>query len=557
MSVSLAPDAESNISCYWDQPPRTVCGNEPFFKEHNGRRYCVLHYPGKEKSLEFLQALHRKLRNNDFDFQGVWFPDDVNLRREFKTKANFHQATFAGSVYFSSAVFKSEAIFWDATFRDFANFNSAEFESSVDFTRAVFKEHANFGAMIFKKDARFLGVQFRSADFSNSKFDDWADFCSAASEGIAYFHRAEFANAANFGGTRLGAANFNEVSFGGEANFGSCEFIAKAEFVLAKFKGTADFQVSTFRENAEFIMCQFRSAANFNKTTFLSDANFSNCHFSDSAFFGTASFGRDTLFCEAVFEHDATFTDCILRDRLRFAGGSRESMFKNSSALDLQFATIDNPAHVSFHTVKLRPHCFANVDPRLFDLMYVDWELHSLRDEVKSLRERNISSLKVLSIACRQLSVNSEENQRYELASKFRYMAMEARRRTQWYGCAFWRLNWWYWLASGYGERVLRAFIVLISIMVISAGAFTRSGFARWEPKLASEAEFANAKRDEVGAPLPFKRALTYSLAVMTLQKPEPRPATPIAQSIVLLETILGPLQAALLALAIRRKFMR
>jgi hypothetical protein len=136
-------------------------------------------------------------------------------------------------------------------------------------------------------------------------------------------------------------------------------------------------------------------------------------------------------------------------------------------------------------------------------------------------------------------------------------MAMEARRRSQWYGCAFWRLNWWYWLASGYGERVLRAFLVLISIMVISAGAFTRTGFARWEPKLSSEAEATNAKRDQVGSSLPFKRALTYSLAVITLQKPEPRPCTTLAQMIVLLETVIGPVQAALLALAIRRKFMR
>ena len=57
--------------------------------------------------------------------------------------------------------------------------------------------------------------------------------------------------------------------------------------------------------------------------------------------------------------------------------------------------------------------------------------------------------------------------------------------------------------------------------------------------------------------PLPLKRALTYSLGVMSLQKPEPKPATGTAQTLVTLETILGPLQAALLALAIRRKFMR
>ena len=136
-------------------------------------------------------------------------------------------------------------------------------------------------------------------------------------------------------------------------------------------------------------------------------------------------------------------------------------------------------------------------------------------------------------------------------------MAMEARRRENRRGLAFWRLSWWYWLASGYGERVLQAFLVLLGIWFVSGLLYTRVGFARWEPKLASESDAAIATRDASGAPLKLNRALTYSAGVMTLQKPEPRPATTAAQTVVLLETVLGPVQAALLALAIRRKFMR
>jgi hypothetical protein len=62
---------------------------------------------------------------------------------------------------------------------------------------------------------------------------------------------------------------------------------------------------------------------------------------------------------------------------------------------------------------------------------------------------------------------------------------------------------------------------------------------------------------DNIGHPIEWRRAFIYSLAVMSLQKPEPKPLTGTAQTLVLLETILGPVQAALLALAIRRKFMR
>jgi len=50
---------------------------------------------------------------------------------------------------------------------------------------------------------------------------------------------------------------------------------------------------------------------------------------------------------------------------------------------------------------------------------------------------------------------------------------------------------------------------------------------------------------------------MVYSVGVILFQKPEPLPANKRAKFLVYLETVLGPLQAALLALAIRRKFMR
>jgi hypothetical protein len=47
---------------------------------------------------------------------------------------------------------------------------------------------------------------------------------------------------------------------------------------------------------------------------------------------------------------------------------------------------------------------------------------------------------------------------------QFRLMAMDAERLENWRGFDFRKLNWWYWLASGYGERVFRAFVVLLGI---------------------------------------------------------------------------------------------
>src|SRR5205085_6816448 len=106
-------------------------------------------------------------------------------------------------------------------------------------------------------------------------------------------------------------------------------------------------------------------------------------------------------------------------------------------------------------------------------------------------------------------------------------------------------------------ERVGRAFLVLLGVLVLFAALYVRLGFPNWETKAATEKAAVEAQCKEPGKWSQLSCVLLYSAGVMTLQKPEPRPATNAAQSLVMLETILGPVQAALLALAIRRKFMR
>src|SRR5205807_8779628 len=145
---------------------------------------------------------------------------------------------------------------------------------------------------------------------------------------------------------------------------------------------------------------------------------------------------------------------------------------------------------------------FVNVDARRFDFTNVKWDWRSISGEVENLRVKDVLSPRpLLTIACRHLAVNAEENHRYEEGSMFRYMAMEMRRLETWRGFAPWRLSWWYWLASGYGERVLKAFSVLLGIWFVAGLLYTRVGFVRWEPKLASETDAVAATRDTVGTP--------------------------------------------------------
>jgi hypothetical protein len=113
-------------------------------------------------------------------------------------------------------------------------------------------------------------------------------------------------------------------------------------------------------------------------------------------------------------------------------------------------------------------------------------------------------------------------------------------------------------MASGYGERVSQAALVLIAIWIVFAGIFfygQRQGQWWSSPPVAATAAVP-ASIAEPPRLNGFGEALIYSAQVMTLQKPEPLPANKRARALVLLETALGPIQAALLALAIRRKFM-
>lgn len=451
MPDSPTSEPESAFVCDCERWMRSACAGEPFYRELEDKRYCVLHFPGKEKSADFEQALQRKLENEDFDFRGVWFPDKPPFENfEFRTEADF-----------SSATFSTEADFSYATFSAAADFSSATFSAEADFKRATFS--------------------------------------------------------------------------------------AKAGFISATFSAEADFSSATFSAAAFFGNATFSAAAFFRNATFSAAASFRNATFSASADFRYATFSAGAYFSGATFA-----------DHIRFAGDEKHQVFTDTSRLDLQFARIEKPDRVSFHTLSLRPHWFVNVDARKFGFTNVNWGRLSINEEIGRLEKNNISSPHpLLAIACRNLAVNAEENHRYEEASKFRYMAMEARRLESWRGFAPWRLSWWYWLASGYGERVWQAFFVLLGILLLSALFYNHVGFARWEPKVASESDVVVAKRDDVGAPLKISRALTYSAGVMILQKPEPRPATTAAQTVVLLETVLGPVQAALLALAIRRKFMR
>lgn len=267
---------------------------------------------------------------------------------------------------------------------------------------------------------------------------------------------------------------------------------------------------------------------------------------------------------------------------------------RNTSVFEdyLDFAQIraEKPERITFNKVRLCPNWFVNTDSRKFVFTDIVWENHhaereELEKELKSLLERDYEephNYQLLTVAFRNLAANAEEFNRFEEASNFRKSASECERlerlnrqkdwrrkfKTAWTKDILCRrffaelyasvgetlriilrekrptdvVHFIYRRLSFYGESWSRAFYWLFGIWLFFALTYWLVG------------EFGTEEKRQG---LEFGKSFGYSLLVMTLQRPEPRPFSGFTLFLYGMETILAPLQAALLALAIRRKFMR
>jgi len=276
---------------------------------------------------------------------------------------------------------------------------------------------------------------------------------------------------------------------------------------------------------------------------------------------------------------------------MEFLGAFHQPIFfGNNVWLSLEQARVEKAKRISFKNTRLRPTWFTNVDLRNFIFLDVDWENadggnKNTNAELKALQKRKITGRphRMLTITCRQLAVNYEDHNHYEQASNFRRMAMDLVFWEKWLSLKIWlmhplmffivrgetyvrrykikshkiyerwqrkkRISFSFWQSfdiphylyrtlSFYGESWERALMWFILICPIFALLYF--SFGSFESKM-----------------LGFTDSLTYSLQVMSFQKPEPKPIGFQTTLIYSLEIIFATIQAALLALAIRRKFMR
>jgi uncharacterized protein YjbI with pentapeptide repeats len=564
--------SDKTFVCDCEQWMRSACPREVLYKKIGTKSYCVLHYPDKDKKELFKRVLDRKIKAQDFDFSGVWFPQDIDFSDLTMTKVSFRKAILKVHVRFNKTKFISKADFRGAEFV-YVDFSGAQF-MEVDFKDAHFKR-----ALFFK--ARFAGdAHFNPAQFATRAEFAGAEFCGRANFGNArlieaYFANAKFANVADFGRVEFAGPNFSKTQFSGLANFAEATFSGTPIFKTAHFVET-NFSKAKFNTGAAFEDVTFRGDADFNAASFSAATTFNNTEFERKAFFNGTEFGLTSVSNgesgpittgEGQNKKVVLFTNSTFKDRVVFENNA----FAPDVTLRFNGTVFEHANRVMFHNLNLRPMWFIGVDSRGLQFINVRWrKLRSpklISGEIRTLEDQGVvAAYESLEIACRQLAANAEENSRYEEAARFRLIANAAKRKKSWRNLTArpgkWEswsnlnpLLWLYGLLSGYGERVMQAAFVLVGIALIFALLFyvgqRKEGW--WQPRQEDpklSVQQAAKLRD-------FREAVIYSLNVMALQKPSPAPDAAVARVLVLLETVLGPLQAALLALAIRRKFMR
>lgn len=487
------------------------CEHLPFYKEYGAKKYCVLHFPGQEKFEHFEKALEEKLIRRDYNFRNIWFPDGVYFGcHRFKSEVDFSYAVFNGEANFEKSTFQQEAIF-----------DSAKFKSKAIFIAVTFGTHTSFFNSTFEKSATFHG-----SDFGNSMLKS-------------------------------------------DVNFFQANFVKKVDFSNVRFNCSVDFNSA-----------KFNKSVSFERSYFTSKAEFKNAVFKDYVRF----FGEYTVLPANNVKKEFN------------------KIFGEESSLNLQFTIFEKPERVLFHTTLLKPHWFVNVDSRKFEFTNIEWKnlensTLSVKFEIEDLYfrlyENIISPYTLFAIACRRLAINAEENNRLKEASNFRQMAFETewlekkerfrswinnlpnesdklKRRfggseskedkaippTNSFAIAqnFDFVHFLYRFTSYYGESWRWALGVLFGIWLTFSVIYTQVGFSVCPQNKTTNAEVASANCERG---LYISEAMKQSFGTMFLQKSENRNPLETAETFILIETVLAPLQIALLALAIRRKFMR
>lgn len=429
--------------------------------------------------------------------------------------------------------------------------------------------------------------------FSRAIFTERVEFVHAEFDETAIFEEAVFEDAYFWNATFFKEVSFVGATFNRTINCTQATFIHNAFFTDATFAGLCDFSGAIFAQGAYFRSARFLDGS---EVFFLSDRSKPTIRFCGEVDFQYATLAGFVDFRGKQGEDVFLDETSVLKVHSQLKERLDESRFSalavdlppTKAVLELSNVRLKNPSRVSFERVRLRPSWFINTDSRKFIFTSVNWDNLTkalmksyIAAEMESLADRKITTeaSKLLEVSCRQLSANAEENSRYSEASGFRRIAMELEWRTKKEALfslpklrptekradivlrilrsgSELTMHGLYRLTSYYGESWVRAAgVLLLLVLAIFPLAYRRTTF------LVCPVSKSNSSQSSVSCEerrLSLSEGIRHSLPTATLQNTDFRkPDSAASETFTMFERIFGPIQAALLALAIRRRFMR
>ncbi len=362
--------------------------------------------------------------------------------------------------------------------------------------------------------------------FEGIRFPDDLDLSYKLFDKNTYFVGAEFKGRVDFSSTRFnGVAFFRNCIFHQTANFGKAKFFKRANFRLIKFMENVTFQSARFVRQADFGLTEFKSEASFNLTTFENSARFPLTKFS-------------------------ALSGCIRFTNTRFL----------------------KPGEILFAQNDFQKVLFRYTDLSLIKFENVKWPKKSKRegrrrylaDEVDIKNKSYRTHYEDVRILYLQLKRNFEERKNFLEAGDFYYGEMECYRKSNNFRRYF-PLNFvnLFRISSGYGQRYIRAGIVLLLLLVTFASAHMVWGLEpagnqeeyqpiQYKSSIASE-NLSTTISD-------FFKSTIYCIQVLTRISGSDRLYRPVSfrgEALNSIFSILIYLQAVFFALALRRHFKR
>lgn len=411
----------------------------------NGKEYCIFHAP--KDGWTDVESFNEQVFSR------------INKAISEKNSCNLSGTIFPGSIrfWYANKDYRLPPIcFANTIFSGTADFNHIIFSSGVDFQGSTFNGRAKFRSVKFHDEALFSKSTFwGNATFDYITFSGKADFCKSI------FHC--------------------DVDFMGSS------FNGKALFVESIFSGKADFIVNTFDDQLSFSGSTFSGRTTFQGSTFSGNTDFSASTFTNEVYFIMTIFTDKVFFVRNTFSRKADFRGGTFSGNVKFVGTKFEQ------EMDLSYLTIEDSSKMRFSDIDFSNGSVKFIATDLSNILfeYCRWPqkstLFKLRTSDALFEEKEVdecfwqSNLKnkffkyskfakeygMVGDIYRQLKQQFKERHNEAEASKWHYREKEMFRKgkmcRRYNPLSFSNL---YWFFSGYGERPIRAGVMLSFLLI-------------------------------------------------------------------------------------------